>query len=103
MQQTPKWLQDFIKWFPTGVGVGATGHFAIAQHWKEAVISSMVTAGLSLWAKFSTGFMEKLEEGVNERGKKTADSLLKQAATLPEKVRWMTSGFQDKYYRSLVD
>ena len=103
MQQTPKWLKDFIKWFPTGIAGTATGHFAIAQQWKEAVLSSMVTAGLSLWAKFSTGFMEELEKGVNERGKKSAQSLLKQTDTLPGKIRWITSGFQDKYYRSLID
>ena len=103
MQQTPKWLKDFIKWFPTGIGGVATGHFAINQQWKEAVFSSMVTAVLSLWAKFSSGFMEGMEKGVNERGKKSAELILKQADTLPNKLRWVTSGFQDKYYRSLVD
>ena len=103
MQQTPKWLKDLIKWFPTGIAGTATGHFAITQQWKEAVLSSMVTAGLSLWAKFSTGFMEELEKGVSERGKKSAQSLLKQTDTLPSKIRWITSKFQDKYYRSLID
>ncbi|MEA5595700.1 SUMF1/EgtB/PvdO family nonheme iron enzyme [Rivularia sp. UHCC 0363] len=102
MQQTPKW-KNFIKWFPTGIGGFATGHFAIHQQWKEAIFSSIVTTGLSLWAKFSTGFMEKLEEGVNERGKKSAEFILKQTDTLPNKLRWKLSGFQDKYYRSLVD
>ncbi len=103
MQQTPKWLKDVIKWFPTGIGGVATGHFAINQQWKEAVLSSMVTAGLSLWAKFSSGFMEGMEKGVNERGKKSAELILKQADTLPNKLRWKFSRFQDKYYRSLVD
>ena len=103
MQQKPKWLKDIIRWFPTGIGGVATGHFVISQQWKEAVLSSMVTAGLSLWAKFSSGFMEGMEKGVNERGKKSAELILKQADTLPNKLRWKFSGFQDKYYRSLVD
>ncbi len=103
MQQTPKWLKDLIKWFPTGIGGAATGHFVFTQQWKEGVVSSMVTAGLSLWAKFSTGFMEELEKGVNERGKNSAKSLLKQTDTLPDKIRWIASRFQDKYYRSLID
>jgi formylglycine-generating enzyme required for sulfatase activity len=103
MQQTPQWLKSLIKWFPTGVGLGATGHFILQQDWTKAIISTTVTAGLSLWAKFSEGFMQEMEAGANERGKKTAQYMLTQADDLPKKLQWRLSGFENKYYQSLIE
>ncbi len=103
MQQQSKWFQTLIKWFPSGVGGVVTGNLLIAGESKEAIISSVITASLSLWANFSSGFMERLEEEINKRGKKTADFVLTQIDKLPEKIKWKFSRFETKYYLTLVD
>ncbi|MDZ8080022.1 MAG: SUMF1/EgtB/PvdO family nonheme iron enzyme [Nostoc sp. DcaGUA01] len=103
MQQTPEWLKSLIKWSPTGVGLGATGHFILQHDWTKVIISTVVTASLSLWAKFSEGFMQEMEAGANERGKKTAQYMLTQADNLPQKLQWKLSRFENKYYQSLID
>ncbi len=107
MQQTPKWQQVFIKWLPTGAGIWVTASSLFSQEWMQAAISSVASASWLVVTSLVEGYLEGLKEGLKEggknRGKKSAESLLKQADTLPDKVRWMTSGFQDKYYRSLKD
>ncbi|NET73639.1 MAG: hypothetical protein F6K62_22670 [Sphaerospermopsis sp. SIO1G2] len=54
--------QTLVKWFPTGTGIGVTGHFLLNQQWTQAVISTFFTAVSSLWVKFSGKFMETLEK-----------------------------------------
>ncbi|GAX36297.1 NACHT domain-containing protein [Nodularia sp. NIES-3585] len=103
MTEQPKRLKELIKWSLPSLGLGATGYFLFQSKWTEAIISSAVTAGSSLWAKFSEGFMEEMEAGVNERGKKTAKFVLTQGDKLPEQLRWKLSNFQSKYYASLSD
>ena len=41
--------------------------------------------------------MQEMEAGVNKRGKKAAEFVLKQGDDLPEKVRWKLSDFERKY------
>ena len=66
------------------------------------MISSAITAGLALWAKFSTGFMEELEDGAETRGRKLAGLVLKVIDSLPEKLKWKLSNFKYRYYQSLI-
>ena len=44
---TPKWLQNVIKWLPTTVGSGVTANFVGHEEWEKAIISSVITAGLA--------------------------------------------------------
>ena len=44
---TPKWLQNVIKWLPTTVGSGLTVNFVGNGELGKAIISSVITAGLA--------------------------------------------------------
>ena len=103
MQQPSKFVQALIKWLPTGAGVGFTAHFLSSQQWTQAIISTLLTACTSVWVKFSSKFMETLEQAAEERGEKSAKWVVKQVDSLPTKLRWITSGFQERYQQSLVD
>lgn len=100
--EIPKWLQTVSKWFPTTVGSGFTANFIGHEEWEKAIISSAITAGLALWAKFSTGFMEELEGGADARGRKLASLLLKIIDSLPEELKWKLSNFKYRYYQGLI-
>ena len=105
MQQKPKWLQDLIKWVPTG-GMGAlTAHLLIDKGvTPQAILSSAVTAVLAIWAAFSEGFMEAFKEEVNKRGKNYAKALASIIfERFPEVVRWKLSGFGRQYQKRLFD
>ena len=100
--ENSKWQQTVIKWLPTTVGSGLTANFMGHEEWEKAIISSVITAGLALWAKFSSGFMEELESGAETRGRKLAGLLLKVIDSLPEKLKWKLSNFKYRYYQSLI-
>jgi hypothetical protein len=70
---------------------------------REAIISTVIAAGGSVWASYSKGFMDEMEAGANERGQRTAKQLLIATDTLPGKLKWTLSGFLGKYYNSLID
>ncbi|MTJ22837.1 NACHT domain-containing protein [Dolichospermum sp. UHCC 0352] len=95
--------QELVKWLPTGTGLGVTGHFLLSHQWKEAGISTCLTAVSSIWVKFSGKFMETLEKKAEEKGEKAALWVGKQVDDLPSKVIKSISGFQSKYKRLLVD
>ena len=103
MQQPSKFVQALIKWLPTGTGVGFTAHFLSSQQWTQAIISTLLTACTSVWVKFSSKFMETIEKAAEERGEQTAQWVVEQVDSLPTKLRWITSGFQERYQQSLVD
>ncbi|MEA5552325.1 GUN4 domain-containing protein [Anabaena cylindrica UHCC 0172] len=95
--------QALVKWLPTGAGVGVTGHFLLSHQWTQAIISTFLTAGSSIWVKFSSKFMETLEKKAEEKGEQTGEWVGKQVDDLPSKVIKSISGFQSKYERLLVD
>ncbi|AFZ59278.1 GUN4 domain-containing protein [Anabaena cylindrica FACHB-243] len=98
-----KITQALVKWLPTGAGVGVTGHFLLSHQWTQAIISTFLTAGSSIWVKFSSKFMETLEKKAEEKGEQTGEWVGKQVDDLPSKVIKSISGFQSKYERLLVD
>ncbi|WP_414577007.1 NACHT domain-containing protein [Anabaena sp. CCY 9402-a] len=95
--------QALVKWLPTGVGVGITGHFLVNHQWTQAVISTFVTASSSIWVKFSGEFMKALEAKAEEKGKQAGELIAKQADELPNKFIKKISGFQNQYKKLLVD
>ncbi|MBO9999614.1 MAG: hypothetical protein J7641_11520, partial [Cyanobacteria bacterium SID2] len=103
MVQLPKPAQILVQWFPSGLFGGLAVHSAMAGNIRDALISTSIAAAGSLWASFSKGFMEKMNEGLNERGGNTAERLLIATDTLPGKLKWKLSGFLGKYYNSLID
>ena len=102
MQKIPKAL---IKWSPTGLGVGFATHFAWAQDWPRAVMTSLLTAaytfGFPLWLKFRSGFMQALEAGAEERGERSATWVLTKFDELLAQLRWTTSRFVSRYRHDL--
>ncbi|NET37483.1 MAG: NACHT domain-containing protein, partial [Cyanothece sp. SIO1E1] len=100
MQKLQQWI---FKWGPTGFGLGTIAHFVLGHEWTQAVIATFLTACTSLWVKFSGKFMARLEEAAEERGEQSADWVIAQLDRLPAKVRWLTSGFEERYRQSLVD
>jgi len=103
MAQLPKPAQILVQWFPSGLFGGLAVHSAVAGNMREAIISTVIAAGGSVWASYSKGFMDEMEAGANERGQRTAKQLLIATDTLPGKLKWTLSGFLGKYYNSLID
>jgi energy-coupling factor transporter ATP-binding protein EcfA2 len=91
--------QTLIKWVPSGVGAGATLHYALNQEWTRAIALSFVTACLSLWARFSGKFMETLEEAAAQRGADSAQWVIR---TADQFTLTLLSNFQNRYYQSLT-
>jgi len=99
-----KITQTLVKWSPSGIGFGVTAHSLWNHEWKQAAIATFITAGYSLWVKFSGKFMETLKSDAEQQGEataqaliKTRDKLLSELLKLPSKL-----DFQDKYYQQLV-
>lgn len=103
MAQLSKPTQILVQWFPSGLFGGLAVHSAVVGNMREAIISTVIAAGGSVWASYSKGFMDEMEAGANERGQRTAKQLLIATDTLPGKLKWALSGFLGKYYNSLID
>lgn len=103
MAQLPKPAQILVQWFPSGLFGSLAVHSAVAGNMREAILSTAIAAGGSVWASYSKGFMDEMEAGANERGQRTAKQLLIATDTLPGKLKWTLSGFLGKYYNSLID
>ncbi|NMG60369.1 NACHT domain-containing protein [Geitlerinema sp. P-1104] len=103
MAQLPKPVQFLIQWFPSGLFGGLAVHSAAAGNIRDALISTLIAAGGSVWASSTKVFMERINAGLNERLICTADKLLIATDTLLGKLRWQLSGFRGKYYNSLIE
>lgn len=103
MTPLPKPAQVLVQWFPSGLFGGLAVHSAAAGNIRDALISTLIAAGGSVWASYSKGFMDTMDAGANERGQRNAKQLLIATDTLPGKLKWKLSGFLGKYYNSLID
>ncbi len=98
-----KITQALIKWLPTGAGAGITAHFLWNHQWTQAGLSTFITAGSSVWVKFSGKFMEAIEKIAEEKGEQAGQWVGEQVDALPAKFRERTSDFQGNYQQTLVD
>jgi predicted NACHT family NTPase len=92
-------ITQILRWIPSGIGAGVTLHAVWNHAWTQALVMSAVTAGLSLWAKFSDEFMKTLEQAAAQRGATLAQWLLQRADS------WalaLVSQFPDRYSQSLI-
>ncbi|MDJ0580315.1 GUN4 domain-containing protein [Crocosphaera sp.] len=108
MEEQPKWkwVQDLVKWSPTGGMIGFTAYCWLQDQGitSQTILSSTGTAVLAIWTAFSGGFMEEFKKEVNQRGKTYAQALANIIfERFPKTVRWKLSRFEQQYKKSLFD
>ncbi len=91
-QPPPKFIQELVKWFPTGVGGSVAIFFATQQQWLETGLAAGAGFLWNVAVSWGTGFSERMTEGAKARGRQSADLLLKHTDTLPEKLNRLLTG-----------
>ncbi len=79
--------------------------FIHEQEWLKALLTSLVSIPAVIWIKYSQGFVTRLGEIYDERGKKDVDSLMKWInnadQAIQETIKWRLAGVEDKYLNCL--
>jgi GUN4-like/NACHT domain len=98
-----QWLKKFaqasIQWVPMGISAWFFLGFLTEQAWFNAILTLPINAITAVWAAYSKGFINRLEELYGERGQKDADSLVSGLDRLNEALSWQLSGFEKQYLR----
>jgi GTPase SAR1 family protein len=95
-----KLIRFLLRWMPSGIAIFVTIHFLLTQAWIQTFISFVLTIVCFLWAEFSRGLIEKLEEVAVKRGRNSADLVLRNLESLL--LTWYWGTFQSRYYQSLI-
>jgi hypothetical protein len=94
-----KSAQLVTRWSPLGATSFAFASFLLKQEWMTALLLFPVTLVSGVWAAYSKGFIERMNEIYAERAKKDADSLVAWMDSLNEALKWQFSGFEAKYLK----
>ena len=103
-------ITNVVKWTPSGIGIGVTGHSIWQGEWVQAILLTFLTACSSIWVRFSGKFMEEAGKEAEELGGGLARWIFvvggRTANTLQDKAekfwRHFTSDFEDNYHQRLV-
>lgn len=96
-------ISQLVRYAPTGGSLWIFGSFIKNQDWLNAVITFPIMVIMVAWSAYSKGFLLKVQERMDEEGKKGAESLIQQVQkldnALKEAIKWQLAGTDYKYLR----
>ena len=96
-------ISQLVRFAPTGGSLWIFGSFIKNQDWLSAVITFPLMVIMVAWSAYSKGFLLRIQEKMDEEGKKGAESLIKQVqkldSAIKEAIKWQLAGTDDKYLK----
>ena len=97
------WISQLVRYAPTGGSLWIFGSFIKDGDWLSAVITFPIMVIMVAWSAYSKGFLLKVQERMDEEGRKGAESLIQQVQKLDsairEAIKWQLAGTDDKYLK----
>ena len=96
-------ISQLVRFAPTGGSLWIFGSFIKNQDWLSAVITFPIMIIMVAWSAYSKGFLLRVQERMDEEGKKGAESLIQQGQKLDraikEAIKWQLAGTDEKYLK----
>ena len=80
-------VSQLVRYAPTGGSLWIFGSFIKDRDWPSAVITFPIMVIMVAWSAYSKGFLLKIQERMDEEGRKGADSLIQQVQKLDSAIR----------------
>ena len=96
-------VSKVVRFAPTGGSLWIFGSFVRSQEWLSAVITFPIMVIMVAWSAYSKGFLLRVQERMNEEGKKGADNLIDKVqqldSAIKEGIKWQLAGSDYKYLK----
>lgn len=96
-------VSQLFRYVPTGGSLWIFASFVRSQEWVSAVITFPIMVIMVAWSAYSKGFLLRVQERMNEEGKKGADTLINKVqqldSAIKEAIKWQLAGINYKYLK----
>ncbi len=96
-------ISQLVRYAPTVGSIGLITSFILDSEPLKALFTFPFMVGSVAWTAYSKGFLLKVQERMDEIGKKDADSLINQFqkldSAIKETIKWQLAGTDDKYLK----
>ena len=96
-------ISQLVRYAPTGGSLWILGSFIKEQDWLSTLITFPLMVIMVAWSAYSKSFLLRIQEIMEEEGKKGADSLIARwqrlDSAIKESIKWQLAGTDDKYLK----
>ncbi|MDJ0536655.1 MAG: GUN4 domain-containing protein [Xenococcaceae cyanobacterium MO_207.B15] len=96
-------ISQLVRYAPTGGSIGLIASFIVDNEVLKALFTFPFMVGAVAWAAYSKSFLLRIQEIMEEEGKKGAESLIAQLqkldSAIKEAIKWQLAGTDDKYLK----
>ncbi|MDJ0747230.1 MAG: GUN4 domain-containing protein [Xenococcaceae cyanobacterium MO_167.B27] len=96
-------ISQLVRYAPTGGSIGLIASFILDNEVLKALFTFPFMVGAVAWAAYSKSFLLRIQEIMEEEGKKGAESLIAQLqkldSAIKEAIKWQLAGTDDKYLK----